>query len=114
MGTKYSLASLATTGTKALVFIVVFLFVSTLIIWFLARRLKISATLSALLAAGMSVCGVSVTIALAPGIKAKNEEIAYSVAVVLMFGLASLLVFPAIGQFFDLTANPTNSIKPYI
>lgn len=105
MGTKYSLASLVTTGTKAIVFIVVFLFVSALVIWFIGRRLNISARLSALLAAGMSVCGVSVTIALAPGIKAKNEEIAYSIAVVLMFGLASLLIFPAIGQYFDLTAN---------
>lgn len=105
MGTKYSLASLASTGSKALLLIVVFLFTSTMVIWFLARRFNIPATLSALLAAGMSVCGVSVTVALAPAIKAKNEEIAYTVSVVLMFGLVSLLIFPAIGQFFELTAD---------
>lgn len=103
MGTKYSLASLASTGSKAIILIVVFLFSSSLIIWFLGRRFKIPATLCALLAAGMSVCGVSATIALAPAIKAKNEEIAYSVSVVLMFGLASLIVFPALGQHFNLT-----------
>lgn len=104
MGTKYSLASLATTGSKAIILILIFLFSSTMIIWFLARRFKIPATLAALLAGGMSVCGVSITVALAPAIKAKNEEIAYSVSVVLMFGLMSLLVFPAIGQHFSLTA----------
>ena len=104
MGTKYSLASLAATGSKAVILIMVFLFTSTLVIWFVARRFNIPATLAALLAAGMSVCGVSVTVALAPAIKAKNEEIAYTVSVVLMFGLLSLLVFPAIGQYFELTA----------
>lgn len=104
MGTKYSLASLATTGSKAVILIMVFLFTSTLVIWFIARRFNIPATLSALLAAGMSVCGVSVTVALAPAIKAKNEEIAYTVSVVLMFGLVSLLIFPAVGQYFELTA----------
>lgn len=104
MGTKYSLASLATTGSKAIILIVIFLFTSTMVIWFLARKFKIPSTLAALLAAGMSVCGVSITVALAPAIKAKNEEIAYTVSVVLMFGLMSLLIFPAIGQHFNLTA----------
>lgn len=104
MGTKYSLASLATTGSKAIILILIFLFTSTLVIWFIARKFNIPATLSALLAAGMSVCGVSVTVALAPAIKAKNEEIAYTVSVVLMFGLMSLLIFPAVGTYFDLTA----------
>ena len=55
------------------------------------------------LAAGLSICGVSATIAIAPAVKAKNRDMAYSIAVVLMFGLLALLIFPIIGKLFNLS-----------
>jgi uncharacterized integral membrane protein (TIGR00698 family) len=64
-----------------------------------------SPALGACLAAGMSVCGVSATIAIAPAVKAKNEDMAYSIAVVLMFGLLALIAFPLVGRLFDLSAD---------
>ncbi len=105
MGCKYSFAGLLKTGTEAIVIIAVFLFGSALILMWIGRKLKMSPSLSACLAAGLSVCGVSAAVAIAPAVRAKNEDMAYTIAVVLMFGLLALLVFPFVGQWFSLSAN---------
>lgn len=103
MGAKYSLAGLVTVGTQALVMIAVFLFSSAAFLMWMGKKMKMSSSLSACLAAGLSVCGVSATIAVAPAVNAKKEEMAYSIAVVLMFGLLALIFFPIIGNMFNLT-----------
>lgn len=105
MGSSYSLAGLVSVGAQALVFIAVFLFATALTMMWLCRRLGMSPALGACLAAGMSVCGVSATIAIAPAVKAKNEDMAYSIAVVLIFGLLALIAFPLVGRLFDLSAD---------
>ncbi len=105
MGCKYSFAGLLKTGTEAIIIIAVFLFGSALLLMWIGRKLKMSPSLSACLAAGLSVCGVSACVAIAPAVRAKNEDMAYTIAVVLMFGLLALLVFPFVGQWFELSAN---------
>jgi len=104
MGSSYSLAGLVSVGGQALAFIAVFLFGTALAMMWLCNRLGMSSSLGACLAAGMSVCGVSATIAIAPAVKAKNEDMAYSIAVVLMFGLLALIAFPLVGRLFNLSA----------
>jgi uncharacterized integral membrane protein (TIGR00698 family) len=104
MGSSYSLAGLVSIGGQALAFIAVFLFGTALAMMWLCNRLGMSSSLGACLAAGMSVCGVSATIAIAPAVKAKNEDMAYSIAVVLMFGLLALVAFPLVGKLFNLSA----------
>lgn len=103
MGAKYSLAGLLTVGSQALTLICVFLFSSAVILMWIGKKANMSASLSACLAAGLSVCGVSATIAVAPAVNAKKEEMAYSIAVVLIFGLLALIVFPPLGRFLNLT-----------
>jgi len=103
MGAKYSFAKLVEVGTPALVFTVVFLFTSAIVMMWIGRKMKMSTALTACLASGLSVCGVSATVAVAPAVGAKNRDMAYSIAVVLMFGLAALLIFPFIGQALNMT-----------
>ncbi|GAB6176760.1 putative sulfate exporter family transporter [Desulfobaculum senezii] len=103
MGAKYSLAGLVTVGGQALGLIAFFLFASAVVLMWIGKKMNISTSLSACLAAGLSVCGVSATIAVAPAVNAKKEEMAYSIAVVLMFGLLALVVFPPLGQWLGLT-----------
>lgn len=105
MGCKYSFAGLVKTGSEAIIIISVFLFTTAIILMWLSRRLSMSPSLGACLAAGLSICGVSACVAIAPAVRAKNEDIAYTIAVVLMFGLLALFVFPFIGHWFNLSAN---------
>lgn len=105
MGCKYSFARLLDTGMEAVIIISVFLFSSALLLMWLSQKMNMSLALGACLAAGLSVCGISACVAVAPAVRAKNEDMAYTIAVVLLFGLLALLVFPIIGGIFDLSAN---------
>jgi uncharacterized integral membrane protein (TIGR00698 family) len=65
---------------------------------FLATRinnwLKLPERLGALIAVGTSICGVSAIVATGPAIDAEDEEVAYAVAVITIFGLLATVVYP--------------------
>ena len=103
MGAKYSMTGLVKVGGPALLYIAIFLFGTAMIMMWVGKKLKMPAALAACLASGLSVCGVSATIAISPAVKARNQDMAYSIAVVLMFGLLALLVFPPLGRLLHLT-----------
>jgi uncharacterized integral membrane protein (TIGR00698 family) len=56
--------------------------------------LRLPQRLGALIAAGTSICGVSAIVATAPAIDAKEEEVAYAVAVITIFGLLATVTYP--------------------
>lgn len=67
--------------------------------WFGQRVLKIeSKSLNMVVAADMSVCGVSAAIATAAACKAKKEELSLAVAMSLLFTVVMMVVMPGIIQ----------------
>ena len=58
------------------------------------KWLKLPERLGTLIAVGTSICGVSAIIATGPSIGAEEEEVAYAVAVITIFGLFATLVYP--------------------
>jgi uncharacterized integral membrane protein (TIGR00698 family) len=60
----------------------------------ISRWLKLPERLGALVAVGTSICGVSAIVASGPAIEAEEEEVAYAVAVITIFGLAATIVYP--------------------
>lgn len=56
--------------------------------------LRLPQRLGTLIAVGTSICGVSAIVATAPAIDAEEEESAYAVAVITIFGLLATLVYP--------------------
>ncbi len=57
--------------------------------------------LGVLLAIGTAVCGCTAVIAVAPVIRARNEETAFAVACVVLFGSIGMVVYPLLaGHFF--------------
>ena len=78
--------------------------IGTLVIgWFLAKRMGLDRTTGYLISSGTAICGGSAIAAMAPVIKAKQHEIAMSLAIVFLLNGLALLVFPAIGHYFQLT-----------
>ncbi|MFB6170653.1 MAG: YeiH family protein, partial [Haloarculaceae archaeon] len=55
-----------------------------------------------LLAAGASVCGVSAVAAVARGIDADREALAYAAGAILLFDAVTIVVFPAVGGLLGL------------
>lgn len=60
----------------------------------LNKWLHLPERLGALIAVGTSICGVSAIVATGPAIDAEDEEVAYAVAVITIFGLLATLVYP--------------------
>jgi uncharacterized membrane protein YadS len=55
-------------------------------------------SMTGVLAAGVGVCGVSAAVAVAPVVKAKSTEIAYTIGTILLFGVICMFVFPIVGK----------------
>lgn len=64
-------------------------------IW-LGRRLGVGDGLSQLIGAGTGICGASAIVAANQVVRAKQEDVAYALAIVTVFGTAALLIYPAL------------------
>ncbi|MBU1880194.1 MAG: putative sulfate exporter family transporter [Chloroflexi bacterium] len=64
----------------------------------LNQWLKLPDRLGTLIAIGTSICGVSAIVASGPAIEAEDEEVAYAVAVITIFGLLATVVYPYIAH----------------
>lgn len=58
------------------------------------NRLKLPERLGTLIAVGTSICGVTAIVAASPAIDAEEEESAYAITVITIFGLFATLVYP--------------------
>lgn len=63
------------------------------------RWLNLSDRLGTLIAIGTGICGATAIVATAPGIGAKDEEVAYAVANITIFGIAAMFLYPFLGDF---------------
>lgn len=102
LGTLYSLAELATLGKLSVVMIGFFVLGSVGLVLFIGRRRNIPNSMGGVLSAGMGVCGVSATVAAAPVVQAKPEEIAYTIGTILIWGVGCMFLFPVVGHILDL------------
>ena len=73
------------------------------IIYFLARWFKLDERLGTLIAVGTGICGATAIVATGPIIKAKEEEIAYAVTTITIFGIIAMFAYPYITHFSGLT-----------
>ncbi len=56
-----------------------------------------------LISSGTAICGGSAIAAVAPVIKASNQDISIALGVVFFFNSVALILFPVIGHFFELS-----------
>ena len=94
MGIRLSVFAVARIGATAVGIVVVCIAAGLLFTIFVAGRLKLPPRLGTLIAVGTSICGASAIVATGPGIEAKEEEIAYAVATITIFGIAAMFVYP--------------------
>lgn len=68
----------------------------------ICRVFGVSPRLAVLLAVGTAVCGCTAVIAVAPAIRARNEETAFAITCVVLFGCVAMLTYPWLAaQFFS-------------
>lgn len=102
LGTLYSAAELAQLGGLSVIMIGIFVLGSVGIVLFMGKRMGTPNSMTAVLSAGMGVCGVSATVAASPVVKAKAEEIAYTIGTILIFGVGCMFLFPTVGHILGM------------
>lgn len=69
------------------------------------RRLGVEPKLAELIAAGTSICGASAVIATNTVTEGSDEDVAYAVACVTVFGTLSMFLYPLLGSMMALDAH---------
>ena len=108
LGIRLSLGEVGAIGLQSLPVIIGAVTAALIIVTFLSRKLGLSGRLGTLIAVGTSICGATAIVATAPAIAAKDDEVAYAVACVTLFGIVAMLTYPfAAHWMFD--ADPFSS-----
>jgi len=102
LGTLYSAAELAQLGALSVVMIGIFVLGSVGLVLFMGKRMQSANSMTAVLSAGMGVCGVSATVAVSPVVNAKAAEIAYTIGTILIWGVGCMFLFPTVGHLLGM------------
>ncbi len=94
LGASINLAVIARAAGPAIIQALILISTVFLATWWLAGRLGLDDKLRALIAAAVSICGVSAAIAAAGAVGAKREQLAYVASVVIMFALPLIFIEP--------------------
>lgn len=100
LGFRLTLGDLGQIGLGGLVLIVAIVGASFVAIRRAGRLFGVSPALSELLAAGTSICGASAVLGMNTVTRGRDEEVAYAIACVTVFGTLSMLLYPALGPLF--------------
>jgi uncharacterized integral membrane protein (TIGR00698 family) len=103
LGLQLSLSQLVSVGIVGIAIIALTLAGTFVFTVWLGHRLGIDHKLAQLIASGTSICGASAVIATNTVTRASDEDVAYAVASVMVFGSVSILLYPAMGGLLQLT-----------
>jgi uncharacterized integral membrane protein (TIGR00698 family) len=104
LGFQLTLAQVLAVGGAGLAVVVASLAAPFLFTLWLGRRLGVDAKLAQLIAAGTSICGASAAIAANTVAQGSDEDVAYAVACVTVWGSAAMLALPALAGPLHLDA----------
>ena len=102
LGFQLTLAQLADAGLAGFLAVATTLVATFVFITHAGRWLGVDRSLTQLIAAGTSVCGASAVVATNTVTRGSDEDVAYAIACVTVFGSLSMLLFPVIGPAIGL------------
>lgn len=104
LGLRLNFAQVLAIGPTGLAIVVLTLVSTFIFTCWLGRRMGVERKLTQLIAAGTSICGASAVVATSGVVKSSDEDVAYAVAIVTVFGTLSMLLYPGLNMGLDLTS----------
>ncbi len=98
--TFHKFAEIGVKGFIAILFIVIFTFIS---VRKTAKYFGLSPELALLIAGGFSICGASAVTAIGASKKSRNEDVSYAVGIVTLCGTLSIFTIPPIAKALHLS-----------
>ncbi|WP_240417734.1 YeiH family protein [Paenibacillus periandrae] len=105
LGMKLNLIDIVHAGPKVLAIAVINIVFAILVVYGIARLLKVEQRLGILTACGTAICGAAAIVAIAPQIKANDDETAIGAATVAILGTIFTLVYTLLYPLLGLTAS---------
>ena len=103
LGASLDLGEIVRTGWHSLPLLLITMAAGLISALWLGKVLGIDWRMRCLIGMGTTICGASAIAALSPVIRARAEEIAYSVTVIFFFNMVAVFTFPALGHLFGLS-----------
>ncbi len=103
LGARFLLGDILKLGGISLLLVAIAFVLSLALMTWLGRMAQLGPKLTALLAVGSSVCGVSAIIAMEGAIEADERDTSTAIAAILALGAISLFTFPAIGHALHMS-----------
>lgn len=82
--------------------------------WVIGRASGLSAKMAALIACGNAICGNSAIAAVAPAIRASDEEVTAAIAFTAIISMIVVLVFPIVAFMLDMDPNRAGAMAGLI
>jgi len=103
LGATLNLTDVLRTGGASLWLLMLTMTVGLAFALLVGRAMSVQWRIRCLIGIGTTICGGSAIAALAPVIRAKSEEIAYSISVIFLFNMLAVIIFPGIGHAIGLS-----------
>jgi uncharacterized integral membrane protein (TIGR00698 family) len=94
LGIRLSFFDVISLGTWGIPIILTCVISGLLITLWVTNKLRQSHRLGTLIAVGTGICGVTAIVGTSPGIKANDEEVAYAIANITLFGIVAMFLYP--------------------
>ena len=102
LGFDMNLYNILNAGRISLI-VMAFTFTVVFIAAFLAgRAFKLSGNTTVLIGVGTSICGGSAIAAVAPVIKAEDEDVTRAISTIFLFNIIAVFIFPALGRLMSM------------
>jgi len=103
LGTTLNLTDVAHTGLASLPLLAVTLTLGLAFPLLIGRSMGIDWRMRCLIGMGTTICGASAIAAVAPVMRAKSADIAYSISVIFFFNMLAVILFPIFGHAMGLS-----------
>lgn len=99
MGIRLSIFAVLKIGVLSVGIVIVCISTGIFLTLFATKKLGLGERLGTLIGVGTGICGASAIVATGPAIKAKEEEIAYAIGTITIFGLIAMFLYPYVSHF---------------
>lgn len=103
LGMRLNLADIYNAGPSVILLAVIVIIFTLIIVFLLTRIFHVDKKLGILTACGTAICGAAAVVAIAPQIRASEEETAVSAATVAILGTLFTLIYTALYPILNLT-----------
>lgn len=103
LGARLVLQEVFLIGAGGIALVLIEIVVAIVTAAYLGRLFGLKEKLASLLGIGIGVCGVSAIISSTSAIEAEEDDAAYAIATILLFGAIMLFLYPALGTWLGLS-----------